>query len=248
MKPIPYPDNVTPSQQKAWNIWGGAISLTNTPAENYLINRGLLKSTARKELLLLDDDNPDNFYTGLTDRVVRYHPSISHFNNCIYSAMVVVIWKYGDPAPLPQGVQITFLKDDQKADVDPVRISYGKLTGNGSQIGRLAPGQNVIGLAEGFETAMSIIEMSKTPIVMFATFGTSGMATIELPPPERVSELRLYADGDEAGLKAMNSAIPRLKERGYSPIGIPAKPNQDYNDLLMQSQGGQDNGLRLIRS
>jgi len=248
MKPMHYPDNVTPAQQVAWNYWGGAISLTNTQAEDYLVGRGLLKSTARKELLHLDDDDPKDFYTGFTDRIARFHPSISHFNKAVYSALVVGIWKYGDPSPLPQGVQVTFLEGDKKADVDPVRITYGKVTGGGSQIGELQEEQNIIGLAEGFETAMSIIEMSETPIVMFTTFGTSGIATIELPPPERVSELHIYADGDEAGIKAMNDSIIRLKNRGYLPIPMPSKPNQDYNDILMKSLERNTNDIRAIQS
>jgi hypothetical protein len=100
---------------------------------------------------------------------------------------------------------------------------------------RLAPAGRKLGLAEGIETALSVMTAIPDGPV-WAALSTSGLRTIELPAIVR--EVTIFADADREGLKAARDAAQRLVRQGRR-IKITRPPDGfgDFNDVLRSSAG-----------
>jgi putative DNA primase/helicase len=135
-------------------------------------------------------------------------------------------------------VQQTWLTHSgEKAGVSPPRITTGSLGSGAVRLGAVA---EVMGLAEGIETALSAMQL--TGMTVWATLGSTRMHNVWIPP--EVRELHVFADNDDAGRKAakltfeahrlVRKVVPR-----FPPLGC-----KDYNDYLnlIADRDGRDPG------
>jgi hypothetical protein len=128
------------------------------------------------------------------------------------------------------GVQVTGLAADgrDKAPVEVARKTFGPARGGAV---RLAPAGEVLVLAEGIETALSVQQATDLPT--WAVLGTSNLVSVALPPGVR--EVIICADNDEPGVKAARSAAMRFYSEGRNVRIAYPSAGKDFNDLLRAS-------------
>lgn len=130
-------------------------------------------------------------------------------------------------------VHNTYLQGGKKlAGYEPRKI-LSPMTGREGCAVRLMPATDVLGIAEGIETALSAAAIDGIPV--WAALNTSLLSRFE--PPQGVTRLRLYADRDEAGLSAALKLFERLQGRIRVEIRIPSAPAGDWNDVLTARDG-----------
>jgi putative DNA primase/helicase len=139
-------------------------------------------------------------------------------------AMVVAVQR---PDGKIVAVQQTWLTPDgKKAGVTPQRITTGAL---GTGAVRLGAAAEVMGLAEGVETALSAMQL--TGITVWASLGSARLHQVELPLC--VKEVHIFVDNDEPGRAAARRA-PEVHTRlgRHVLLRSPADECGDWNDFL----------------
>lgn len=143
-------------------------------------------------------------------------------------------------APLKRGgkviaLQVLYLDGGRKAPVpSPKKIISGPTRSiNGAAV-ELAPFKGGrLGIAEGFETAMSAAALHGIPV--WAALSTSGMKSWQWP--QGVEEIVIFADNDPkyAGHAAAWHLAHRVAcENIPVRVMMPEKPGTDWNDVLQE--------------
>jgi len=133
----------------------------------------------------------------------------------------------------------TFLDPDSadKAKVNPnKRLAPGKFPESGAV--RLAPAAEIMGIAEGVETALSASQLFGMPVWA----ATSAPALVKWDPPSDAREITIFGDNDEsfAGQHAAFALAQKLTAAGYGvEVRIPPKVGTDWNDVLVGKRGGK---------
>ena len=98
---------------------------------------------------------------------------------------------------------------------------------------RLAPAGPRLAIAEGVETALSVLQACPD-LPVWAVLGTSGFKSVILPGDIR--EVVIAADADDAGTSAAHEATERFLAEGLS-VRIARPPNgfADFNDVLTRN-------------
>jgi putative DNA primase/helicase len=97
---------------------------------------------------------------------------------------------------------------------------------------RLAPLAEVMGVAEGLETALSV--QAATGLPMWAGLSTGGMQAVIWS--ESVRHVIICADHDKPGLAAAYATAEALIRQGKkASICKPDKAGADFNDLLREA-------------
>ncbi|HMH29046.1 MAG TPA: toprim domain-containing protein [Steroidobacteraceae bacterium] len=123
---------------------------------------------------------------------------------------------------------VTYLhRRDKITDYEPRKILNAMTARTGCAV-RLMPATEVLGIAEGIETALSASVLDAIPV--WAALNTSLLSKFE--PPPGLLRLRIYADRDEPGLTATIHLMERLQGRVALEIRIPSAPHKDWNDVL----------------
>lgn len=130
---------------------------------------------------------------------------------------------------------ITYLHAGRKLEGHEPRKLLGPLTGREGCAVRLMPAGEVLGVAEGIETALSAAALDGIPV--WAALNTSLLGKFE--PPAGVQTLRIYADRDEPGLLAAAHLMERLQGRVRVELKTPPAPAKDFNDLLVSRKRGE---------
>jgi putative DNA primase/helicase len=157
------------------------------------------------------------------------HPSVEYFDGPQrigrFSALVADVV---DIDAELVSVHVTYLQGGQKlAGHEPRKLLSG-VTGRAGCAVRLMPANEVLGIAEGIETALSASAIDQLPV--WAALNTSLLARFQ--PPPGVIRLRIYADRDDAGLSAALRLMERLQGRMQLEVRIPKAPAKDWNELL----------------
>lgn len=145
-----------------------------------------------------------------------------------------MIAKIASPENRAVNLHITYLTlDGQKAATPkPKRVMAGKLP-EGCAI-RLAPAAEVMGIAEGIETALSATAMFNIPC--WACVSGAGLA--KWNPPAGVNEIVIFGDHDSsyAGHAKAYAAAHRLAAIHHKivRVEIPDTLNADWNDVLVE--------------
>jgi putative DNA primase/helicase len=202
--------------ERALAIWQSARPSPETPVAIYLGSRGL--------------------HMPLSD-ALRFHPAMKHPAGGFWPAMVALVTKGLDGAPV--AVHRTFLARDGggKAPVDPQKMMLGPCRGGAV---RLADPGEVLMVGEGIETCLAAMQASGHPA--WAALSTSGLRALDLP--KDVRDVIVLADGDEAGEAAARDCALRWKREGRR-VRI-ARPPQgmDFNDMLSRQEPSIEEGAQ----
>ncbi len=178
-------------------------------AERYLLGRGLR---------LYDLPEAVRVHSGL-----RYQDG-DHQGT--YPAMLATV-----TAPDGRAVSLhrTYLQDGRKAPVlTPKKLMQG-LPLAGAAI-RLTAVSEVLGIAEGIETALAAFELFEVPV--WSCISAQGIESFE--PPAGVREVIVFADNDAnfAGQAAAYRAAHRLKLKGFDVEVVVPEIICDWLDVL----------------
>jgi putative DNA primase/helicase len=187
---------------------------------------------------VVDGDPVDRYLTARGVGLQQYPEALRYASRCTYHhegnrytnhpAMIAMVTApNGKPATLHR----TYLNGGSgKADLpSPRRVMPGK-TEKGSAI-RLSPVCEVIGIAEGIETALSASVVYGLPVWAALNAGM----LMQFEPPEGVHEVHIFGDHDAnfAGQSSANALAHRLSVQGFEvEIQIPDEPG-DWNDFLI---------------
>lgn len=153
-----------------------------------------------------------------------------------HPAMVAVI-----TAPDGSNVSLhrTFLSGAGKLDAaDCRKVMPGRLPkGCAVRLAPLGSADDVLGVAEGIETALSASALFDIPV--WAVLNTSMMRTFE--PPPGINEVAIFADNDAngAGQQAADALRQRLTAAGITvTVHLPRETGTDFNDELLSHRKG----------
>jgi hypothetical protein len=187
----------------------GAAPISGSLAERYLAARGL-KAPHVPDLLFHDD---------LTHwETKRGFPGIVAIVRDAHGSQIALHRTYLDP------------EKPTKADISPARKTLGPVGGGSVHLAE--PGDGLIALSEGIETALAV--MTACPeLPVWATLSASGMEGIVLPPD--IARVLLLADHDDAGRRAAEAAAATLAMEGRQVgVALPPREGDDFNDLLLR--------------
>ena len=206
--PLPVSPREEGANRNACRLWRGAGALRGSPAEAYLLKRGL---TQHSSDLRFHPETP----LGPRDSV-RVLPAM----------LAAVRTDLGVIA-----VHRTFLdaSSDRLADFDRPKRALGSLQHGAARLAMPRGGR--LGLAEGIETALSATQLFGVPC--WATLGNErfGLVTI----PESVRELYLFLDNDAGGDLAEARACEAYACEGRRIAAMrPRAFDEDWNDVLMR--------------
>lgn len=161
---------------------------------------------------------------------LRAHATVEYWDGQIrigrYPAIVADVL---DVAGELVTVHTTYLDAGKKLLGYEPRKIWSPMTGREGCAVRLMPAADVLGIAEGIETALSAARLEEIPV--WAALNTSLLARFE--PPAGVTRLRVYGDRDEAGLTAALKLLERLQGRIRVEVRTPPAPAKDWNDVLI---------------
>lgn len=199
-------------QSNAVSLWNASVPARGTLAERYLQARGIALPPPAS---------------------LRFHAGVWHAEARTYGPCMVGAVQGANGNII--AVHRTWLKRDGsgKADYTPAKKAMGPWSGGHIRLAKRAP---VLGIAEGIETALSVM----TAIPELPCWSAMSLGNLGAPVPDEVNEVIICADNDGADKdKAMHEGIlarcaTALKDKGkrvriaYPPRGY------DFNDWLQQ--------------
>jgi putative DNA primase/helicase len=150
-------------------IWQASLSVQRTQVETYLRSRGLTVSPPP---------------------ALRFHRGLKHPSGGVWPAMVALVTRGVDGAPI--AIHRTFLdrNGEGKAPVDPQKMMLGPCRGGAV---RLADPGDVLMIGEGIETCLAAMLATGRPA--WAALSTSGLRTLDLPGDVTIWNLTGYFIG-----------------------------------------------------
>lgn len=226
-------------QALALRIWQEAAPAAGTPVETYLAARGIRLAPPP---------------------TLRWHPRLYHPEGGHLPAMVAAMT---NAQRRIVAIHRTFLKADGsgKAAVSPAKMMLGPVAGTAIRLAPLDPG-GTLGLAEGIETALTVMQESPGLAVWaagslgaIAGAGLSGQQGpphptkpgvrlpvdtpdldrpgVILPPAVRHVVILADADGDRPSQSALiERAIRRWQREGRRVTAVWPRAGRDFNDML----------------
>jgi putative DNA primase/helicase len=131
-------------------------------------------------------------------------------------------------------LHLTYLANGRKlTDYEPRKI-LSPMNGRDGVAAQLLPiDADVLGIAEGIETAIAAHVVHKIPV--WAALNTSLLAKFE--PAPTIRTLIIFADRDTAGLEAAVKLMERLQCRVHVELCVPRAPAKDWADVLVGRAG-----------
>lgn len=194
-------------------LWRSGVPIEGTEADTYLALRGI---------------------KGPFPDALRYCERTKITGIPKHSTMPAMLALVSDKDGKPIRVHRTYLWNGRKAEIKaPRRLMPGRLP-DGASI-RLGQAAEVMGVAEGVETALAANALHQMPV--WSVLNTSLLTKFE--PPEGVQRLVVYADNDSkfAGQRAAFELANRLSCRKEPvPVDVKVAPiaGGDWNDVLME--------------
>ncbi|TVV72763.1 DUF7146 domain-containing protein [Sphingomonas solaris] len=187
----------------AVRLWSEARPLGGTIADTYLHERSVPGSSE-----------------------LRFHPRTPQGRAPLTRFVPAMIAAVRDEAGLV-AIHRTFLASDGHglATRQPSRAALGLL---GSGLVRLAPASDLLGLAEGIETALSASALFGVPC--WAALGTERFQRITLPAS--IDRIILFLDNDAGGRRAEVLAREHLRHMPMLEARYPERPGEDWNDVI----------------
>lgn len=208
----PAPSPSVDKQLRAANLFRSGLPLRGTVAQTYLNDRGVFEMP-----------------TGGVKLCDVFEPE----TNRVLSAMFAIA---SDEFSRPLFSHVTYLEDGAKANIDTVRRMHSLVDATGQSASvKLQQASDVLGVAEGIESALSAHQTYKLPV--WATLNATLMKRFRAPAG--VKTLYIFADNDSngTGLAAAFECANRnlLSKNDVTSIVIrwPETLN-DFNDTLSE--------------
>ncbi|CCA93978.1 toprim domain-containing protein [Novosphingobium sp. PP1Y] len=205
-------------RRRAQDLWDEALPITGTPAQTYLRRRAIPQ----------------------TPPVLRYHPRtpLGRGKLAVFRPAMLAAIHEDDRLVALQRTFLDTQEPRRARDLAHPRRSLAQ-PGRGAVI--LAPATEVLGLAEGVESALSAMILLGLPV--WATLGSERFPHVAVP--ETVTRLILLPDADRAGRigAAKASEAHVVPGRAIETIWPPA-PFNDWNDALRAWRKGVVKGTR----
>ncbi|MGJ3231735.1 MAG: DUF7146 domain-containing protein [Oceanicaulis sp.] len=192
--------------RRAGRLWNESRPIVGTPAQRYLEGRGIRCAPLPKTL--------------------RFHPAAYHGAMGVRLPALVALVEGGDGF----AVHRTYLRPDGsgKADITPDKAMLGRCAGGAV---RLADGPGRLVVAEGVETALSLLSgLLDGPAAVWAALSTSGLRGLRLP--DQRGNLTVASDGDDAGRAAARALAERAHALGWRVTIADPGDGRDFNDVL----------------
>ena len=196
--------DATKRTEAALAIWRASRPAPQTPVESYLWNRSITISVPP---------------------TLRYNPGVRYERSGLCLPCMVAAVQAPDRRVV--AVHRTWVRSDGRgqAGVASPKKALGPI---GVGAVRLGPAQPALGLAEGVETALSIMQLFGIPV--WAALG-SRMDRIELP--DNVIEVQIFGDNGKRGHEAAEKAADNFMNQGQRVVlRFPPVPFGDWNDAL----------------
>ena len=182
------PEQPNPNRERAVELWRNATAISGTPAEAYLLARGL--DPAR-----LDCDPPG------WPETLAYHPNADGRGN---AALVVAV--NAGATGLVTAVQRVFVHADgtpaRDDDGSKRKMALGPLRANAARLSCWPDPDGVWGLAEGVETALAARQITGRPT--WAAISANNMPNVK--PPRWARHALVFADHDASGTGMMEAS------------------------------------------
>jgi hypothetical protein len=209
--------------ETASGLWDASGPVTGSPAELYLLGRGLHLPSW-----------PD---------ALRCHRSLPHPDGGRFPALVC---RVDDVNGALTGVWRIFVTEQgHKAPVGNVKLGLGPTAGGAVRLFPTIKG--VIGIAEGVETALAVHVLTRGKVAMWAGLSTSGIRGFA--PPFEVERIRVFPDNDvpkrdkdgrwqaSPGLSAAEALKARMDGEGIGCVIEPGpRGGADFLDVLAETQ------------
>lgn len=198
----------------ALRILRDVVPITGTPAADYLASRGVP-------------------YTG---EALTWHPSCP-FGQARTGAMVAIVTAIGTGEV--RAIHRTAIDArGRKVEVGGVaRLSFGPI-GDGAVRLLEVEGSDVLGVAEGIESALSLPRLPAWPGgAVWSLLAANGIRRLPVLPQFR--ELWIAVDHDPAGIQAAKECALRWRKAGCDVVFIMADaPGADLNDKVRELRHG----------
>jgi len=169
-----------------------------------------------------------NCFIPPADGDLRWHPNLRHPSGYIGAALVGLVTAAVTNEPI--SLHRTWIRcDGSKAPVEPARMLLKDHKKAGAAI-RLWPDEAVaqgLAVAEGIETALAAAH-AFTPV--WAMIDAGNLAAF--PVLAGITALAIFADHDEAGIRAANACARRWGTRAEVTIITPKQAGADIADVL----------------
>jgi putative DNA primase/helicase len=169
---------------------------------------------------------------------LKAHPALEYWHEGqrvgVYPGLVAEV---RDVASELVTLHVSYLEGGRKLATHEPRKILSPLLGRDGCAVRLMPPNDVLGIAEGVETALSAAALYSVPV--WAALNTSLLAKFE--PPAGVNLLHIYADADRAGQEAAGRLMERLQGRVRFELHVPPAPHNDFNDQLAVKTAKESN-------
>jgi hypothetical protein len=202
--------------RRANSVWSETLPIAGTLAEAYLRRRAIRAALPW---------------------TLRFHPACWHATAKRLPALLGAVELGGDVV----AVHRTYLSEPGvKAEIEPPKAMLGPVRGGAV---RLSDGPGPLVVAEGIETALSLLNgalsgslgINRRPRV-WAALSTSGVAGLELPAA--AEELVVAPDPDAAGRRAADDLARRAWGLGWRvKILPPPGDGLDWNDQARRQAG-----------
>ena len=191
------------NRERALEIWRATQPAIGTLAEDYLHGRGI---------------------TIPIPHTIRYHPAVKHADTGLHLPCMVAATC--DVDRHVTGIQRTYLTlYGRKAPLNRPRMALGALTGGAV---RLAPTVDRVWLTEGVEDGLALMQIMDEPA--WAVLGTSGYKSVVLP--DKIKQVILAPDGDNAGQAVIQEVAHRLAGQGREVRAAKLPAGRDWVDVL----------------
>lgn len=206
------PNDTERNKKRIESILAGRQKLAGSQAEDYLIARGLKV---------------------IPERDVYFHPGVAYWHDGVASNFPAMVAVFRDAQGNGATLHITYLEGAGKAIVEsPKKILPVAREMAGGAI-RLFDVHEVMGIAEGIETALAVHEMEGIPV--WSSSNAQMMKVIEIP--ESVKELNIYADNDKS-FTGQEAAYVLAKRYAGKMIVKVHTNNEAHNWVTDTGKGG----------
>jgi putative DNA primase/helicase len=209
-EPVPNAAPPKPDRSALW-IWGEAEHPWNTRVERYLNKRGLYLPACAAGAAIRSD--------------------IHHrFRSAVVPAMLALIRHIATDAP--QAIHRTALSwaDGNYAVSGDKRLCMGPTRGGAVKLTPHAAVRDKLGIAEGIETALSLLALDPAPTAVWALLNAEGIKHFPVLPV--IARLVIAVDHDPAGINAADTCAARWTRAGRTVVlHKPKTPGRDLNDL-----------------